>query len=83
MPLALLGSLFRFASEALLLCGFRLDFLLCEVFLVEGVGVKGFCCLGVIPICRREVEFDELMHRNGTYREREAECRMMQQADKA
>jgi len=28
-----------------------------------------------------KVDFDELMRRNGTYREREASCRMLRAAD--
>ena len=62
--------------------------------MVDGTGMCGGCrvtvggktryaCVEGPDFDGHEVDFDELMHRNGTYREREAECRMMQAADKA
>jgi ferredoxin--NADP+ reductase len=62
--------------------------------MVDGTGMCGGCRVTVDGKIRyacvegpdfdgHKVDFDELMSRNGTYREREASCRMMQQADKA
>lgn len=62
--------------------------------MVDGTGMCGGCrvtvggktryaCVEGPDFDGHEVDFDELMHRNGTYREREAACRMMQQANKA
>ncbi len=62
--------------------------------MVDGTGMCGGCRVTVDGKIRYAcvegpdfdghlVDFDELMSRNGTYREREAECRMMTQVDKA
>ena len=46
-------------------------------------GKTRYACVEGPDFDGHEVDFDELMHRNGTYKEREAECRMMKLADKA
>ena len=46
-------------------------------------GKTRYACVEGPDFDGHEVDFDELMHRNGTYREREAECRMMKLADNA
>jgi len=62
--------------------------------MVDGTGMCGGCRVTVDGKIRyacvegpdfdgHKVDFDELMHRNGTFREREADCRMMALADKA
>ena len=62
--------------------------------MVDGTGMCGGCrvtvggktryaCVEGPDFDGHEVDFDELMHRNGTYREREAACRMMKLADQA
>ena len=62
--------------------------------MVDGTGMCGGCRVTVDGKIRYAcvegpdfdghlVDFDELMRRNGTFREREAECRMMQAADAA
>ncbi len=62
--------------------------------MVDGTGMCGGCrvtvggktryaCVEGPDFDGHEVDFDELMHRNGTYKEREADCRMMKLADKA
>ena len=62
--------------------------------MVDGTGMCGGCrvtvggktryaCVEGPDFDGHEVDFDELMHRNGTYREREAGCRMMKLADQA
>ena len=59
--------------------------------MVDGTGMCGGCRVSVGGKIRyacvegpdfdgHQVDFDELMHRNGTFRERETECRMMTQA---
>ncbi len=61
--------------------------------MVDGTGMCGGCrvtvggkiryaCVEGPDFDGHQVDFDELMHRNGTFREREAECRMMAQAEK-
>ncbi len=61
--------------------------------MVDGTGMCGGCrvtvggkiryaCVEGPDFDGHQVDFDELMHRNSTFREREAECRMMTQADK-
>ncbi len=61
--------------------------------MVDGTGMCGGCrvtvggklryaCVDGPDFDGHEVDFDELMRRNGVFREREAECRMMAQADK-
>jgi ferredoxin--NADP+ reductase len=60
--------------------------------MVDGTGMCGGCrvtvggkiryaCVEGPDFDGHQVDFDELMHRNGTFREREADCRMMTQAD--
>ncbi len=62
--------------------------------MVDGTGMCGGCRVTVDGTIRyacvdgpdfdgHKVDFDELMLRNGTYRKREASCRMMQAADAA
>ena len=62
--------------------------------MVDGTGMCGGCrvtvggktryaCVEGPDFDGHEVDFDELMHRNGIFREREAECRMMALADNA
>ena len=62
--------------------------------MVDGTGMCGGCrvtvggkiryaCVEGPDFDGHEVDFDELMHRNGVFKEREAECRMMKLADKA
>lgn len=61
--------------------------------MVDGTGMCGGCrvtvggklkyaCVDGPDFDGHEVDFDELMRRNGVFREREAECRMMALADK-
>ena len=61
--------------------------------MVDGTGMCGGCrvtvggklryaCVEGPDFDGHQVDFDELMHRNGTFRERENTCRMMTQADK-
>ncbi|MBR2913797.1 MAG: sulfide/dihydroorotate dehydrogenase-like FAD/NAD-binding protein [Oscillospiraceae bacterium] len=61
--------------------------------MVDGTGMCGGCrvtvggqiryaCVDGPDFDGHQVDFDELMRRNGTYREREASCRMLRQADK-
>jgi len=61
--------------------------------MVDGTGMCGGCrvtvggkiryaCVEGPDFDGHQVDFDELMHRNGTFREREAECRMFTQANK-
>lgn len=60
--------------------------------MVDGTGMCGGCrvtvggriryaCVEGPDFDGHQVDFDELMRRNGTYREREASCRMLAQAD--
>ncbi len=60
--------------------------------MVDGTGMCGGCRATVDGVIRyacvegpdfdgHKVDFDELMRRNGTYRAREASCRMLRQAD--
>jgi ferredoxin--NADP+ reductase len=60
--------------------------------MVDGTGMCGGCrvtvggktryaCVEGPDFDGHEVDFDELMYRNGVFREREADCRMMAQAD--
>ncbi len=62
--------------------------------MVDGTGMCGGCrvtvggkiryaCVEGPDFDGHEVDFDELMHRNGVFKEREAQCRMMKLADKA
>ena len=46
-------------------------------------GKTRYACVEGPDFDGHEVDFDELMHRNGVFKEREAECRMMQLADHA
>ena len=61
--------------------------------MIDGTGMCGGCrvtvggkikyaCVDGPDFDGHQVDFDELMRRNGTYREQEHECRMMKQADK-
>ncbi len=61
--------------------------------MVDGTGMCGGCrvtvggkiryaCVEGPDFNGHEVDFDELMRRNGTFKQREAECRMLQAADK-
>ncbi len=60
--------------------------------MIDGTGMCGGCrvtvggkiryaCVDGPDFDGHQVDFDELMRRNGTYREQEHECRMMKQAD--
>ncbi len=62
--------------------------------MIDGTGMCGGCrvtvggeikyaCVDGPDFDGHKVDFDELMRRNGTYREQEHECRMLKQADKA
>ena len=62
--------------------------------MVDGTGMCGGCrvtvggriryaCVEGPDFDGHEVDFDELMHRNGVFKEREAQCRMMKLAGKA
>lgn len=61
--------------------------------MIDGTGMCGGCrvtvggkikyaCVDGPDFDGHQVDFDELMRRNGTYREQEHECRMMKQAEK-
>lgn len=65
-----------------------------DPIMVDGTGMCGGCrvtvggkiryaCVEGPDFDGHEVDFDELMRRNGVFKEREAECRMMQLADQA
>ncbi len=64
-----------------------------DPIMVDGTGMCGGCrvtvggkiryaCVEGPDFDGHQVDFDELMHRNTTFREREAECRMMAIADR-